>query len=233
MARLIVAWLRLHAAHPIRVTTPQHRRRTVTSSTPRLAIKNQEEINMPLMGMRRGGGAEAAPAAPAGGGPELANRLKVRERLFAFGDDFWIENGRNDRVYLVDGKALRVRDTLLFKDMQGNERYKLQEKMVRVRDTMTLYNADGSEAATIKKALITPLRDRYAVNLPGQPDLETQGNILHHEYTIEQGGRPVATISKRWFRVRDTYSIDVVPGTIDPLLAVAMTVAIDMIQGVG
>jgi uncharacterized protein YxjI len=187
------------------------------------------------MGMRRGGGApDAAPvAAPQAGGPELDNRLKVRERLFAFGDDFWIENGRGQRAYLVDGKALRIRDTLLFKDMQGQERYKLQEKMVRVRDTMTLYNADGSEAATIRKALITPLRDRYAVDRAGQPGLETQGNILHHEYTIEENHRPVATISKKWFRIRDTYGIEVAPGTIDPLLAVAMTVAIDMMQGVG
>jgi len=159
--------------------------------------------------------------------------LQVRERLFAFGDDFFVENGRGRRVYHVDGKALRVRDTLLFKDMQGQEHYKLQEKMARVRDTMTLYSADGGTAATIKKALITPLRDRYTVDIPGQPGLETQGNILHHEYTVEQGGRPVATISKKWVRIRDTYTIDVVPGTIDPLLAVAVTVAIDMCQGVG
>jgi uncharacterized protein YxjI len=188
--------------------------------------------------MRRGGAPEPAgtpPAAPPAGdgGPELDNRLQVRERLFAFGDDFWIENGRGRRAYLVDGKALRVRDTLLFKDLNGQERYKLQEKMVRVRDTMTLYDAGGNSVATIKKALITPLRDRYTVDLPGQPGLETQGNILHHEYTIEQSGRRVATVSKKWFRIRDTYGIEVQPGTIDPLLAVAMTVAIDMMQGVG
>src|SRR4051812_10539261 len=194
---------------------------------------------MPLLGMRRGGAPEAAPApatagaAPAAGGPELDNRLKVRERLFAFGDDFWIENGRGQRAYLVDGKALRIRDTLLFKDMQGQERYKLQDKVARVRDTMTLYDASGGTAATIKKALITPLRDRYTVDIPGQPGLETQGNILHHQYTIERSGQRVAEISKNWFRVRDTYGIDVVPGTIDPLLAVAMTVAIDMMQGAG
>ena len=132
--------------------------------------------------------AAAPSAAPGAADSELDNRLKVRERLFAFGDDFWIENARDRRVYLVDGKALRVRDTLLFKDLQGQERYKLQEKVARVRDTMTLYKADGGTAATIKKALITPLRDRYTVDLPGQPELETQGNILHHEYTIEQGG---------------------------------------------
>ena len=44
----------------------------------------------------------------------------MRERLFAFGDDFYVENASGGRVYWVDGKALRVRDTLLFKDMQGN-----------------------------------------------------------------------------------------------------------------
>lgn len=194
----------------------------------------------PLLGMRRGGAPDAAPAAPsaapgapAAGGGDLDNRLQVRERLFAFGDDFWIENARGRRVYLVDGKALRLRDTLLFKDQQGQERYKLQEKVARVRDTMTLYDAGGGTAATIKKALITPLRDRYTVDVPGQAGLETQGNILHHEYTIEQSGRRVATVSKSWFRIRDTYGIEVVPGTIDPLLAVAMTVAIDMMQGVG
>lgn len=193
--------------------------------------------------MGRGGAAEAPAAAPgaapavadaliaAGGGDD--NRFKVRERLFTFGDDFWVENARGGRVYLVDGKALRVRDTLLFKDAQRNERYKIQEKMVRVRDTMTLYDSSGGQAATIKKALITPLRDRYEMDVAGGGKLETKGNILSHEYTIEQNGRRVAEISKRWFRVRDTYSIDVTPGTIDPLLAIAMTVAIDMMGNPG
>jgi uncharacterized protein YxjI len=198
------------------------------------------------MGMRRG--AEAAPAAapppggapapapaaaPAPGGGAEGNRFKIREKLFAFGDDFYVENASGGRVYWVDGKALRVRDTLLFKDMQGTERYKIQEKMARVRDTMTLYDGGGGTAATIKKALVTPLRDRYEMDVSGGGKLETKGNIVSHEYTIEQNGRPVAEISKRWFRVRDTYSIDVTPGTIDPLLAIAMTVAIDMMGNPG
>ena len=42
----------------------------------------------------------------------------------------------------------------------------------------------------------------------------------------------MATISKRWFRIRDTCGVELVPDTIDPLLAIAMTVAIDMMQGV-
>jgi uncharacterized protein YxjI len=193
------------------------------------------------MGMRRGAAVAAPPAAPAaapeagqdGSAEDLGNRFRVRERLAAFGDDFYVEDARGQRVFWIDGKAMRLRDTLLFKDMQGHERYKIQEKVARVRESMTLYNADGSPAAQIHKAMITPLRDRYTINVPGRGDLETQGNILHHEYTIELNRRPVAQITKRWFRVRDAYGIQVVPGTIDPLLAIAMAVSIDMMQEPG
>jgi uncharacterized protein YxjI len=196
-------------------------------------------------GMRRGAAVAAPPAAPAAapaaaptaaqdsGAEDLGNRFRVRERMVAFGDDFYVEDARGQRVFWIDGKAMRLRDTLLFKDMQGTERYKIQEKVARVRESMTLYNADGSPAAQIHKAMITPLRDRYSINVPGKGDLETQGNILHHEYTIELNRMPVAQITKRWFRIRDTYGIQVMPGTIDPLLAIAMAVCIDMMNEPG
>jgi uncharacterized protein YxjI len=57
-------------------------------------------------------------------------------------------------------------------------------------------------------------------------DLRIQGNIVDHEYTIESDGRTVAEVSKRWFRVRDTYGIEVSPGQ-DDVLLLAVTVCID------
>jgi uncharacterized protein YxjI len=38
-----------------------------------------------------------------------------------------------------------------------------------------------------------------------------QGNFVDHEYTIERDGDKIAEVSKRWFRVRDTYGVEVVP----------------------
>ena len=71
---------------------------------------------------------------------------------------------------------------------------------------------DGKTVATVKKALITPLRDRFSVEVEGGEDMEAKGNIVDHEYKIERGGDKVAEVSKRWFRVRDTYGIEVAPG---------------------
>jgi uncharacterized protein YxjI len=80
--------------------------------------------------------------------------------------------------------------------------------------------------AAVKKALITPLRDRFTVELEDGGRLEVEGNILDHEYQITRDGIPVANISKRWFRVRDTYGVAVVPGQ-DGALILAVTVCID------
>jgi uncharacterized protein YxjI len=151
----------------------------------------------------------------------------MRQKLVSIGDDFWIENDRGERVYKVDGKALRIRQTLIFENPQGQELAKIQEKMVRVRDTMEIEGPNGETLATIKKALITPLRDRWVVKVGDGPDMDIQGNILDHEYTIESGRDKVAEISKRWFRLADTYGVEVAPGQND-LLILAATVAVDM-----
>ena len=43
-------------------------------------------------------------------------KYRMREKLFSIGDDYWIENEQDERAFKVDGKALRVRDTLVLED---------------------------------------------------------------------------------------------------------------------
>jgi len=135
------------------------------------------------------------------GGTAAGTRYLPREKLLTFGDDFWIENDRGERVFLVDDKVLRVRDTMAVE-------------------------RGGDKVATVHKALISPLRDRFTVDLEDGGRLEVEGDILDHEYQITRDGIPVANISKRWFRVRDTYGVAVVPGQNDALV-LAVTVCID------
>ena len=44
---------------------------------------------------------------------------RMRQKLVSIGDDYWIENDQGERVFKVDGKALRVRKTLIFEDSHG------------------------------------------------------------------------------------------------------------------
>ena len=116
---------------------------------------------------------------PGGGGK---NHYQMRQKMFTIGDDFWIENDRREKVFKVDGKALRVRQTLILEDRSGKEIAKIQERMVRVKDS--------------------------------------------HEYTIGEGRDKIAEVSKKWFRLRDTYGVEIDAGQDDGLV-LAIVVCID------
>jgi uncharacterized protein YxjI len=150
----------------------------------------------------------------------------MRQKMVSIGDDFWIENEQGQKVFKINGKALRVRETLLFEDARGQELYKIQERKLRVKDSMEIEGPRGEQVAMVKKALITPVRERWVVKIKNGPDLEVKGNILDHEYSIGEGRDKVAEVSKKWFRLRDSYGVSIDPGQ-DDLLILAVAVCID------
>jgi uncharacterized protein YxjI len=56
--------------------------------------------------------------------------------------------------------------------------------------------------------------------------MKAHGRVGDHEYEIERDGATVAKISKKWFRVRESYGVEVAAGE-DAALILAITVAID------
>ena len=156
----------------------------------------------------------------------------MRQKLVSLGDDFWIENERGQKTFKVDGKMLRVRANLFFEDRSGKELCKIQTKVARIKDSMEIEGPRGERLAMVKKAIISPVRDRWTVKVGNGPDLDVQGNILDHEYDIGEGRDKIAEVSKKWFRVRDTYGVQIEPGQNDVLL-LAVTVAIDMMAHEG
>ena len=153
-------------------------------------------------------------------------RFRLRQRMLSIGDDFWVENEAGERVFRVDGKALRLRKTFHLEDLQGRRLCSIQKRVMHIRDTMEIEGPQGDRMALVHKALISPLRQRWKIDVEDGPDLEAHGNIVDHEYDIRAGGRTVAHVSKRWFRVRDTYGLEMTPDQ-NPALLLAVTVAID------
>ena len=152
-------------------------------------------------------------------------RYQLREKLFSIGDDFWIETDEGRRAYKVNGKALRIRSTFVIENQSGDELLKIQEKKLSIRDAMRIERGDTT-VATVKKALVSPLRQRFTVELDNGSELKVKGNIIDHEYEIERDGTKIAEVSKRWFRLRDTYGIEIAEGENDALI-LATTVCLD------
>jgi uncharacterized protein YxjI len=156
----------------------------------------------------------------------MSNRYQLREDLVSIGDDFWIEDENGQRVYRVDGKVLRISKTYVFLDMAGNTLCKIKERLLTIKDTMEIEDADGREMAVVRKALISPLRDRWTVKVRNGPNLDVRGNILDHEYSITRERQRVADVSKKWFRLTDTYGVEIAEGQ-DDILILAIAVAMD------
>jgi uncharacterized protein YxjI len=155
-------------------------------------------------------------------------KYQMREEMFAIGDDYWIETDGGQPAFKVDGKALRIRKTLILETLAGDELFTIQKRLLSIRDTMEI-EREGKTFAAVKKALMTPLRDRFSIEVEDGEDLQTKGNIVDHEYEIERGGKKVAEVSKRWFRMRDTYGIEIAEAEDDALI-LAVTVCIDQMS---
>jgi uncharacterized protein YxjI len=152
----------------------------------------------------------------------------MRERFFDIGDDFDITNESGRRMFHVDGKKLTLRDRVVISDADGNEVAEVHRRLVALRRTYEV-SIGGETAAEVRKNLLTPLRDKFTIDIPGPHDLTMRGNLLDHEFTIERDGDTVATVSKRWLTIRDTYAIDVAAGE-NELLILAAVVALELSQ---
>jgi uncharacterized protein YxjI len=152
-------------------------------------------------------------------------RYQLRRKLFAIGEDFWIQSDRGESVFKVDGKVLRIRKTFVLEDPEGGELAKVEGKLMAVHPTMHI-ERDGRTVATVKKALFSPLHHRFTIELERGDELEASGDTLDHQYEIRAGDRPVATVSKARFTIRDAYGVAIAPDQ-DAVLPLAAAVTID------
>ena len=155
-------------------------------------------------------------------------RYVIRERFFGLGEDSDITDEQGQPVYHVDGKVLTLHNTLVVRDQGGTEVARVQRQLVALRPTYHI-TRQGQEVAEVRKKLLSPFVDRFTVDIPGPDDLSMTGDLFEHEYTITRGDQVVATVSKRWLSLTDTYGVDIAPGE-DDLLILTSVLALDLAE---
>jgi uncharacterized protein YxjI len=155
-------------------------------------------------------------------------RYLVRERLFSVTDDFWVTDEQGNEVFLVDGKALRLRETFELKDDAGQQLATIHKRFLTFTDAIEIEH-DGAVVAIVHKAVVSPLHHRAIIDIPGGGRLEAVGNIIDKDFEIRDGRQAIARVSRSWFRIRDTYGVDVAPGENDALI-VCIAICLDRIH---
>jgi uncharacterized protein YxjI len=162
------------------------------------------------------------------GGDALRRRkFKMRAKALSIGDDYWIEDEQGNKAFRVNGKSMRMRETWVLEDAGGREVATIREKKLSVRDKIRIEFGEQGEA-TVRKAMMS-FRDKFIVDVENGPELEVKGKVGDHEYKIERNGDKIAEISKKWFRIRDTYGIEV-EDDVDSVLVICVTVAVEALD---
>lgn len=155
-------------------------------------------------------------------------RYLVRERLFHIKDDFWITDADGTEVFFVNAKLLSLRHTLELQDASGHTLAAIKHKLVTFTDAMDI-EQDGDVVATVHRSVFSPLHHRAAIDLTDGQRLEAVGNIIGKDFEIRDGHRVLARVSRAWFRVRDTYGVDV-SARADDALMICIAVCLDRIH---
>lgn len=153
-------------------------------------------------------------------------RYRMKQKLFSIGDDFHISDDNGRKVATIDGKVFSIGNKLVFLDEAGREIAMIKQKLLALRPVYEI-TREGKLVASVKKDFFSLLRCAFTVDVPGPGDLAAQGSFLEHEYTFTRGDKTVATVSKAWFSLTDSYGVDVAAGE-DDILLLASTVVIDM-----
>jgi uncharacterized protein YxjI len=155
-------------------------------------------------------------------------RYVIREKFFRLTEDSVIFGEDGQPIYEVNGKLFSLHHTLVLKDLAGNELATVKKQVVSLTPKFHI-TRHGEEAATVHKKLISLFADRFTVDIPGPDDLHIKGSLSEHNFTIERSERLIATVSKRWVALTDTYGVETAEGE-DDILILAAVLAIDLTE---
>jgi len=155
-------------------------------------------------------------------------RYVIREQFFRLGEDSQITDESGQPLYDVDGKVLSLHNTLVMRDLRGQEVATVKRELIALTPTYRI-DRPGSGPTQVRKHFINVFGDHYTIDIPGPDDLEIEGDLFDHEYQVKRAGAVVATISKRWIALTATYGVETAPGE-DDVLLLASVLALDLAE---
>jgi uncharacterized protein YxjI len=168
----------------------------------------------------------AAPDLPGGQGQTFV----LNQKLISLTGDLWIEDGKGNHTFEVDGRLLSMHGTHVLKDLNGQTLYEISKPLApHVHKTIEI-KKDGHTAATVQEAIFHLGGDKFKITLAGGQELTVHGNWSNRVFQVkDQAGQLVIDASRMWFSLRDGYGIQIEPGFEVPL-GLAICVALERVE---
>jgi uncharacterized protein YxjI len=155
---------------------------------------------------------------------ELTLKLYIKQKVFSWGDKFTIKDTNDFDKYYVEGEVFTWGHKLHVFNSVNNEVAFIKQKILTFLPKFEVY-INGTLAVEVVKEF-TFLIPKYTLS---GTNWTVDGDFMSHSYTISDGGRPIASITKAWFTWGDSYELDIADGA-DEILVVATVLAIDCVM---
>ena len=152
----------------------------------------------------------------------------VRESRLAIGDDYVVERDSGGRLFVVDGRFLRIRESLTIKDTGGAEVFHIQGTLLDVNNVLTV-SRQGAKVATVRRRKPEAGHEEYLVELPGSEHVEVVGRPAEREYKLTFHGYVVASIAHMWMPMSSGFRVQIAPGQDDGVV-LAVAVCLDVMS---
>ena len=153
-------------------------------------------------------------------------RYVIKEKFWSWGDDFYIFDEHQNKVFFVDGKAFSWGDKLSFQDLEGNELAFISQKLLTWKPKYEIYRTGELFAEVVKE--FRWFSKEFTLDVPGPNDYAITGKFWKHDYEFTRGGQTVAVVSKAFWSWTDTYGIEIIDGE-DDVAILCAAIVIDQV----
>ena len=150
----------------------------------------------------------------------------LKQKLVSLGTNYTIA-GEDGSEFDIEGDPMTIFDRFSFQDKNGNELVHISLTVERWRGVYEIQR-DGRQIADVRRDIYAFFpRHRFTIEGGGANDLVAIGDFLDLEYKIKRLDREIARFTKQWFRLSDTWGIEIENSEQDHvfLLAVAVIIA--------
>lgn len=148
-------------------------------------------------------------------------KLYIQQKIFTWGDKFFIYDADGNQKYSVEGEVLTFGKKLHLYDVSENELIYIEQQLFTFFPRYILYRNGEKFAEVVKEfSLFHPEYTVYG------PDWNVRGEFFAHEYTVVSGDTVIAAVTKEWFTLGDAYEISLNDNA-DEIAALAVVLVID------
>ena len=160
--------------------------------------------------------------------PHVGIRYRLHQNLGSISDAVTVQTDQGNAAFQFEIAQRELEDVLVLRDMAGSVRCLLHGHLSTLTVGTDILSGDGRRLAHVTRTPVSAVRDRFEVDTESGGFWLVIGDVGNREFTLDSPKGKIAEVSRRWFKLPNTFGVEVAPGQ-DDALVLAVTTAIDQL----